>query len=204
MTYLEMMKQDKEYCCYDFDLPHELQITAKKLCREFNNSEPDDDKKRNEILSQLLGTYSGKAVINPIFNCDYGFNIHLHGFALINYNCTILDTSPIHIGNGCFIAPGVCISAASHPLTAEQRNRGILVSKPVFINDDVWIGANATICGGVTIGKGSVIGAGSVVVKDIPDGVVAVGNPCRVMRKITEQDKVTPIVLEDNNESAEN
>ena len=141
-------------------------------------------------------------MINPIFNCDYGFNIHIHGFALINHNCTILDTSPVHIGNGCFIAPGVCISAASHPIIAEQRNNGILISKPIHIGDDVWIGANVTVCGGVTIGKGSVIGAGSVVVKDIPAGVVAVGNPCRVMRKITEADKVVPVELDNNPENA--
>ncbi|WP_176790097.1 MULTISPECIES: sugar O-acetyltransferase [Ruminococcus] len=202
MTYLEMMKQDKPYCCSDFNLPHDEQITAKNLCFEFNNTHADNEEKRKEILSKLFGTFDGNAVINPIFNCDYGFNIHIHGFALINHNCTILDTSPVHIGNGCFIAPGVCISAASHPIIAKQRNNGILISKPIHIGDDVWIGANVTVCGGVTIGKGSVIGAGSVVVKDIPAGVVAVGNPCRVMRKITEADKVVPVELDNNPENA--
>lgn len=201
MTYLEMIKQDKPYCCSDFNLPHDEQITAKNLCLEFNNTPADNEEKRKEILSKLLGTFDENAVINPVFNCDYGFNIHLHGFVLINYNCTILDTSPVHIGNRCFIAPGVCISAASHPIIAEQRNKGILISKPIHIEDDVWIGANVTVCGGVTIGKGSVIGAGSVVVKDIPAGVVAVGNPCRVMRKITEQDKVVPVELDNKPEN---
>ena len=89
-----------------------------------------------------------------------------------------------------FIAPGVCLACAGHPIDAAQRNEGICTSKAITIGDDVWIGANSTVCGGVTIGKGSVIGAGSVVTKDIPEGVVAVGNPCRVLRKVTEADKV--------------
>ena len=89
-----------------------------------------------------------------------------------------------------FIAPGVCIACAAHPIDAAQRNEGICTSKAITIGDDVWIGANSTVCGGVTIGKGSVIGAGSVVTKDIPEGVVAVGNPCRVLRKVTEADRV--------------
>lgn len=202
MTYLEMMKQDKPYCCYDFNLPREGQITAKNLCIELNNTPLDDETKRNEILSKLIGTFNDRSIVNSVFFCDYGFNIHFHGLVFINHNCTILDTSPIHIGNNCFIAPGVCISAATHPIDAEQRNKDIIVSKPVHIEDDVWIGANSTICAGVTIGKGSVIGAGSVVVKDIPAGVVAVGNPCRVMRKITEADKVVPVELDDNSENA--
>ena len=201
MTYLEMMKQDKPYCCSDFNLPHDGQTIAKKLCVEFNNTPADNEEKRKAILSKLFGTFNERAIVNLGFNCDYGFNIHLHGFVLVNYNCTILDTSPVHIGNNCFIAPNVCISAAGHPILAEQRENGILVSKPVFIEDDVWIGANVTVCGGVTIGKGSVIGAGSVVVKDIPAGVVAVGNPCRVMRKITEEDRVVPVELDDKSEN---
>lgn len=201
MTYLEMMKQDKPYCCSDFNLPHDEQIIAKNLCFELNNTPIEKEEKRKEILSKLLGTFDGNSIINPVFSCDYGFNIHLHGYVFINHNCTILDTSPVHIGGNCFIAPNVCISAASHPIIAEQRNNGILISKPIHIEDDVWIGANSTICAGVTIGKGSVSGAGSVVVKDIPAGVVAVGNPCRVMRKITEADKVVPVELDDNPEN---
>ncbi|MDD7682893.1 MAG: sugar O-acetyltransferase, partial [Clostridium sp.] len=128
--------------------------------------------------------------IEPSFRCDYGFNIHTHGLTFINYNCVILDTSPVNIGANVFIAPGVCIACAGHPIDAAQRNEGICTSKAITIGDDVWIGANSTVCGGVTIGKGSVIGAGSVVTKDIPEGVVAVGNPCRVLRKVTEADKV--------------
>ena len=126
----------------------------------------------------------------PPFKCDYGKNIHTHGLTVINYNCVILDTSPVNIGANAFIAPGVCIACAGHSIDASQRGAGISTSKPINIGNDVWIGANATICPGVTIGNGTVIGAGSVVTKDIPSGVVAAGNPCRVIRKITEKDKI--------------
>ena len=100
----------------------------------------------------------------------------------------ILDTSPVYIGANVFIAPGVCLACAGHAILPMQRADGIGTSKPITIKDDVWIGANVTVCGGVTIGNGSIIGAGSVVNKDIPAGVIAVGNPCRVLREITEKD----------------
>lgn len=107
-------------------------------------------------------------------------------------NCVILDTSPVHIGENAFIAPGVCIACAGHSIDPLQRAEEISTSKPITIEKNVWIGANAVVCGGVTIGEGSVIGAGSVVTKDIPPMVVAVGNPCRVIWKITKQDKICP------------
>ena len=109
---------------------------------------------------------------------------------MVNYNVVMLDTSPIHIGAGAFIAPGVCLACAGHSLVGEQRSAGIGNSAPITLEEDVWIGANAVVCGGVTIGKGSVIGAGSVVTKNIPAGVVAAGVPCRVIRKITDADRL--------------
>ena len=111
---------------------------------------------------------------------------------MINYNCVILDTSPVDIGANVFIAPGVCVACAGHAIDPEQRAGGVGTSKPINIGNDVWIGANSVICGGVTIGDGSVIGAGSVVNRDIPAGVVAAGNPCRVIREITEKDRISP------------
>lgn len=145
--------------------------------------------KRHAILKQLLGTCHELTFIEPSFRCDYGFNIHSYGLAVINYNCVMLDTSPIHIGAGAFIGPGTCLSCAGHSLDEKQRvEEGIGTSAPIILEENVWLGANCTVCGGVTIGKGSVIGAGSVVTRDIPAGVVAVGSPCRVLRKITEQD----------------
>ena len=171
-------------------MPVDKQERAKRLCFKYNNTSPDEKEKRQKLLEKLLGTYHHMAVIEPDFHCDYGFNIHMHGFAFINYNCVILDTSPVNIVAGVFIAPGVCIACSGHAIYPQQRMEGIGTSAPVTIEDNVWIGANCTVCGGVTIGEGSVIGAGSVVNRDIPAGVVAAGVPCRVIRKITEKDKI--------------
>lgn len=124
--------------------------------------------------------------IEPSFHCDYGFNIHTHGLAVINYNCVILDTSLVHIGSGAFIAPGVCLACAGHAIDPDQRSHGIGTSAPITLEDNVRIGANATVCGGVTIG------ADSVVTHDIPAGVIAAGVPCKVIRPITEKDKIKP------------
>lgn len=191
MNSIDKIRQNQGYYARHTDMPNELQIKAKDLCWEYNTIKPSDEEKKKEILQELLGTYHPLAFIEQTFRCDYGFNIHLHGLVLINYNCVILDTSPVHIGANVFIAPGVCIACAGHAIDPEERTKeGIMTSKPITIGDNVWIGANATVCAGVTIGNGSIIGAGSVVTKDIPEGVVAVGNPCKVIRKITEADKV--------------
>ncbi len=193
MTMLDMMKKNAAYCNYHDDMPKDLQHKAKKLCWEYNQTRPDEEEKRSTLLQELLGTYHPLTFIEPSFRCDYGFNIHTHGLTVINYNCVILDTSPVWIGANVFIAPGVCIACSGHAFLPKQRAEGIGHSKPITIEEDVWIGANATICGGVTIGKGSIIGAGSVVNRDIPSGVIAVGNPCRVLRDITEEDRMNPL-----------
>lgn len=193
MTILDLMKSNEGYCSNHTDMPTHLQTPAKTLCWEYNQTSPNETEKRSEILRALLGTCHPLTFIEPSFRCDYGFNIHTYGLAVINYNCVILDTSPVHIGANAFIAPGVCLACAGHALIPEDRAKGIGTSKPIVIEDNVWIGANATVCGGVTIGTGSVIGAGSVVTKDIPPNVVAAGVPCKVIRPITEADKMTPI-----------
>lgn len=189
MEFLEMMQSQEPYVVkYDPETA-KIQMKAKRLCHEYNQTLPDEQDRRKEILKELLGTYNPLFAVEPDFRCDYGFNIHAHGFAFINYNCCILDTSPVHIGNYVFIAPGVCIACASHPIDPEQR-KTLETSSPITISDNVWIGANTTICGGVTIGEGSVIGAGSVVNRDIPPNVVAAGVPCRVIREITPDDRI--------------
>lgn len=190
MDLLEIMKSRSSYCSNHTDMPTHLQDNAKTLCWEYNKTAPWEKEKRSEILQKLFGTCHPLTFIEPSFRCDYGFNIHTHGLTVINYNCVILDTSPVSIGANAFIAPGVCIACAGHLIDPVQRSIGVGTSAPITIEDNVWIGANATICGGVTIGSGSVIGAGSVVTKDIPAGVVAAGNPCRVLRPITEKDKL--------------
>lgn len=190
MDYLELMKTKQSYASRHTDMPVELQKKARRLLKELENTDEEDGEKRAEILSQLFGTYHPLAFPGPGFRCDYGFNIHFHGLAVINYNVVMLDTSPIDIGEGAFIAPGVCLACSGHAILPEQRLEGIGTSKPITLEKNVWIGANATVCGGVTIGEGSVIGAGSVVTKDIPAGVIAAGNPCKVIRKITEKDRI--------------
>ena len=196
MTIKEIMTSNKPYISKYGKMDETLKTKAKNLLWEFNNSRPDDNKRRSEILQELLGTCSKLTFIEPVFKCDYGFNIHTEGLVFINYNCVMLDTSPIHIGENAFIGPGTCLTCAGHAIDAKERGMGVGTSKPITLEKDVWIGANCTVCGGVTIGQGSVIGAGSVVTKDIPPGVIAVDNPCKVLRPITEEDR---ILLKDNN-----
>ena len=186
------IEQMDSYCVGHENMPQELQQHAKTLCWKYNQTAPDCAEERAAILQELLGTCHPLTFIEPSFRCDYGFNIHTHGLTVINYNCVILDTSPVHIGANAFIAPGVVIACAGHAIDATQRAQGVLTSKSITLEDNVWVGANVTILGGVTIGEGSVIGAGSVVTKDIPAGVIAAGAPCKVIRAITEEDGIAP------------
>lgn len=190
MTIKEIIQSNTEYSGNNRNIPQILKANAQKLCWKYNQTRPDEGEKRKEILHRLFGKCSELTFIEPSFRCDYGFNIFIHGLAVINYNCVILDTSPVHIGENAFIAPGVCLACAGHSVDPAQRAEGISTSKPITLEKDVWIGANAVVCGGVTIGQGSVIGAGSVVTKDIPPMVVAAGNPCKVIRKVTAADKI--------------
>lgn len=188
--YIEMMKKNEPYVSRFMEAPRDLKKRAAKLLKELENLEEEDGERRTELLKELFGTYHPLAFPGPGFRCENGFNIHFHGLAVINYNVVMLDTSPINIGAGAFIAPGVCLACSGHSLVSDERVRGIGTSAPITLEDNVWIGANATVCGGVTIGEGSVVGAGSVVIHDIPKGVLAAGNPCRVIREITEADRL--------------
>ncbi|MEG0076880.1 sugar O-acetyltransferase [Anaerorhabdus sp.] len=190
MKMIDVMKQNKPYCSSYSDNPSELQTIAKTLCWKYNQTSPSSHEERAMILDELLGTYNPSAYIEPMFFCDYGFNIHMKGFVFINHNCVILDTSPVIIVQGVFIGPGVCIACAGHAIHTEQRLEGIGTSSPITIEDNVWIGANATLCGGVTIGESSIVGAGSVVKQDIPSGVIAAGVPCKVIREVTDADRI--------------
>lgn len=197
MDVLSRIKEDKGFVGNAMHIPREAQAKARRLCWKFNNSDPDDPKAQRDILMRLFGTYYSSVYLMPSFRCDFGFNIHFKGFALVNYNCVFLDTSPIHIGWSVLIGPGVVLACAGHPIHPEQRCSSALeTSEPITIEDGVWIGANSTVCGGVTIGEGSVIGAGSVVTSDIPKGVIAAGVPCKVLREITEADRIAPERIE--------
>ena len=197
MDILSRIKEDKGFVGNAMHIPREAQAKARRLCWKFNNSDPDDPKAQRDILMRLFGTYYSSVYLMPSFRCDFGFNIHFKGFALVNYNCVFLDTSPIRIGRSVLIGPGVVLACAGHPIHSEQRCSSALeTSKPITIEDGAWIGANSTVCGGVTIGEGSVIGAGSVVTSDIPKGVIAAGVPCKVLREITDADRISPERIE--------
>ena len=141
-----------------------------------------------KIIKELLGK-SDNAWINPPFYCDYGSHIEVGKNFFANYNCTIIDVAKVKIGDNCQMAPNVAIYTAGHPVYPTTRNSAFEYGKEVTIGDNVWLGGNTVVCPGVNIGNNVVIGAGSVVTKDIPDWSIAAGNPCRVIRKITEEDR---------------
>lgn len=197
MDIIERMKQDLPFVGNAMHIPHGPQEKARRLCWQFNQSDPDDVAGQHDILMRLFGTYHGSVYLMQSFHCDFGFNIHFKGFALVNYNCVFLDTSPIHIGRSVLLGPCVVLSCAGHSLNPDQRKSGAYeTSAPITLEDNVWIGAGSTVCGGVTIGEGSVIGAGSVVTRNIPPGVLATGVPCKVLRPLTEADKIAPNQIE--------
>lgn len=140
---------------------------------------------RVEIARQLFGSYGEGIFMNPIFKCDYGYNIFIGDHTEINYDCIFLDIGKINIGKHVFMGPGVHIYGVNHPLDPTLRKTGIEIGADVTIGDGVWIGGGAIICPGVTIGAGTTIGAGSVVTKNIPENSVAVGNPAKVVKTVT-------------------
>lgn len=166
----------------------EEQKKARVLTQKLNTVDRSDFDSIGKIVKELLGKSDG-AFINPPFYCDYGTHIEVGKNFFANYNCTILDVAKVTIGDNCQLAPNVAIYTAGHPVHPDTRNSGYEYGISVTIGDNVWIGGNSVICPGVRIGSNTVIGAGSVVTKDIPDWVIAAGNPCRVIREITEEDR---------------
>lgn len=166
----------------------EEQKRARQLTQALNTADRSDFKTISGIVKELLGKSDG-AFINPPFYCDYGTHIETGKNFFANYNCTILDVAKVIIGDNCQMAPNVAIYTAGHPVHPDTRNTAYEYGIEVTIGDNVWIGGNTVICPGVKIGSNTVIGAGSVVTKDIPDWVIAAGNPCRVIRSITEEDR---------------
>lgn len=163
---------------------------CKRLLRAFNATTEEEIEQRTAILKSLFAETGDSLYIEPPFHCDYGCHIHVGENLYANYDLIILDVCDVYIGNNVFLAPRVGIYAAGHPIDKDVRNMQLEFGKPIHIGNDVWIGADVTINPGVSIGDNVVIGSGSVVVKDIPSGVVAAGNPCRVIREISEQDAI--------------
>lgn len=166
----------------------EEQRVCRKLLQRLNFADRSDFEEINKIVAELLGKSEG-AFINPPFYCDYGTHIEVGKNFFANYNCTFLDVAKIKIGDNCLLAPNVAIYTTGHPIHPASRNSTYEYGKEVTIGDNVWIGGNTVVCPGVHIGSNVVIGAGSVVTRDIPDWCIAAGNPCKVIRKITDADR---------------
>lgn len=166
----------------------EEMIRARHLLSRLNTMDRCDFEGIRQVIRELLQTEEDP-IINPPFYCDYGNHIKVGKNFFANYNCTILDVGKVTFGDNCFLAPNVAIYTAGHPIHPDARNSMYEYGIDVTIGHNVWIGGNAVICPGVTIGDNCVIGAGSVVTKDVPAWSIAAGNPARVIRKITEEDK---------------
>jgi maltose O-acetyltransferase len=186
------MKSEKEKMTsgelYD---PGDPQLIADRqhvrlLFKRFNDTTIEQREERLRLLQEIIPNRGKKVWIEPPFYCDYGSNITLGEKVYFNFNCVILDVAPVKIGSNVMFGPAVQIYTATHPLNAIERRAGLEYGLPISIDDDAWVGGGAIICPGVKIGARTVIGAGSVVTKDIPADVLAVGNPCRVIRSINE------------------
>lgn len=162
-------------------------MSCKKKCYEYNNLSPDDADKRKELLKSLVNI-KGDVLIQSPFYCDYGYNIVLGNNFYANHNCVMLDGAKITFGDNVFVGPDCGFYTAGHPLDSKRRNAGLEYAYPITVGDNVWFGGGVKVMPGVVIGNNVVIGSGSIVTKDIPDNVIAYGNPCRVIRELTEED----------------
>ena len=184
----ERMYGQKLYYCNDEDLMRE-QMKALELLYDFNKTRPSEQDKREKILKKMFAEIGDDCYIEPPFHANWGGkNVHFGNGVYANFNLTMVDDCDIFVGNNVMFGPNVTVSAGTHPIHPELRSKQAQYNIPIHIGNNVWIGANSVILPGVNIGDNSVIGAGSIVTKDIPSNVIAVGNPCRVLREINEND----------------
>lgn len=198
-----MKEWEKAQNSYLYDANYDKEIVEARtrcadLCYEFNQCRPSDTEKQKELLGQILGSMKGNPVITAPFYCDYGFNISIGENFYTNHNVTILDGAKVTFGDNVFIAPNCVFSTAGHAIDSEQRGKGLEIALPITVGDNVWIGTNVSVLPGVTIGSNTIIGAGSVVNKNIPANVIAAGNPCKVIREVTEADKRKYPIFDDD------
>ena len=190
MTEAEKMKAGVWYDANNDKELLEQRLVAEDLCFDLNMTRPKDVAKRTELLQKLLPNMEGNCVILSPFVTDYGCYCYIGHDTFVNHNAYFMDGGGITIGHHCFIGPNCGIYTAIHPTLAKERNQGLEKALPVKIGDNCWIGADVTFLPSVSVGNNCIIGAKSVVTKDIPDGVIAVGNPCRVLREITDADSI--------------
>ncbi len=186
-----MTEKEKMLCGMIYDANNDRQLIAermecKELCRDYNDLRPRNLEAREALLRRIIGHVDGNLLIEQPFYCDYGYNISVGKNFYANFNMVILDEAPVTFGDNVFIAPNCGFYTAGHPIDAAERNRGLEYARPITVGHNVWFGAGVSVLPGVTIGDNCVIGAGSVVVKDIPANSVAAGNPCKVIKNISE------------------
>lgn len=188
MTEWERMQKGLVYNDFDQDLFNK-RVEAKKLFKAYNKTDDEEIDLRNKIMKQLFKNVGENVWVEPDFRCEFGKNITIGDDVYINFGCIILDCSEVTIGSNTLLGPNIGLYAANHSTDATERINGGCYGKPIHIGNNVWLGGDVKVLQGVTIGDNTIIGAGSIVTKDIPDNVIAVGNPCKVIRKITEEDK---------------
>ncbi|AXY01089.1 sugar O-acetyltransferase [Vibrio alfacsensis] len=183
-----ILHSQRVYLCTDEELA-EMQTQCLEVLYDYNQTRPSEGDKRNEILYRLFGRVGESCYFEPPLRANWGCHTHVGDHVYANFNLTLVDDTHIYIGNHVMIGPNVTLATAGHPIDPDLRRQVAQFNMPVRIGDNVWIGAHSVVLPGVTIGENSVIGAGSIVTKDIPANVVAVGNPCRVMREIGSHDR---------------
>ena len=188
MTTRERMQSGKLYFCTDEEIAKE-QLECLEILYDYNHTRPSESQKREQILKNLLAEIGENCYIEPPLHANWGKYTHFGNNVYANFNLTLVDDTDIFVGDNVMFGPNVIIATAGHPVDPPLREKVAQFNIPVRIGKNVWIGAGAIVLPGVTIGDHSVIGAGSVVTKDIPDNVCAAGNPCRVIREITEEDR---------------
>ena len=190
MDLKEILHSGKLYVPTDESILGEQLLCLEKLY-DFNNTRPLEQDKRQALLKEMFAEIGTNCYIEPPFFSNWGGrNVHFGDNIYCNFNTTLVDDTHIYVGDNTMFGPNVTVATAGHPINAELRSKGYQYNAPVRIGKNCWIGAGALIMPGVTIGDNVVIGAGSVVTKDIPSGVVAVGNPCKVLREVGERDNV--------------
>ena len=188
MTEWEKLQKGLIYNDFDNDL-FQRRITAKKLFKAYNKTDDEDIELRNQILKQLLKKVGENVWIEPDFKCEFGKNITIEDDVYINFGCIILDCAEVTIGSHTLLGPNIGLYPVNHSTDAEERINGGCYGKPIHIGKNAWLGGDVKVLAGVTVGDNAIIGTGSIVTKNIPSDVIAAGNPCKVIRKITEADK---------------